>query len=86
MKQKDITNLKKKRPNTIGILIDENITKNDCFKILKNEGLKLPEIYRLGYPNANCIGCVKASSPTYWNHVRNFNVVGALTNDSKNSM
>ena len=23
-----------------------------------------------GYPNANCIGCVKASSPTYWNHVR----------------
>lgn len=21
-------------------------------------------------PNANCIGCVKATSPTYWNHVR----------------
>jgi hypothetical protein len=30
----------------------------------------LPEIYKLGYPNANCIGCVKATSPTYWNHVR----------------
>jgi hypothetical protein len=24
----------------------------------------------MGYPNANCIGCVKATSPTYWNHVR----------------
>ena len=27
-------------------------------------------MYKLGYPNANCIGCVKATSPTYWNHVR----------------
>ena len=31
----------------------------------------LPRIYLQGYPNANGIGCVKASSPTYWNHVRN---------------
>ena len=30
----------------------------------------LPAIYLMGYPNANCIGCVKATSPTYWNHVR----------------
>jgi hypothetical protein len=21
-------------------------------------------------PNANCKGCIKATSPTYWNHVR----------------
>lgn len=60
----------KKRPNTIGILIDEKITKSDCFNIIKNSGIRLPEIYSLGYPNANCIGCVKATSPTYWNHVR----------------
>ena len=32
--------------------------------------MKLPNIYNLGYPNANCIGCVKATSPTYWNLVR----------------
>ena len=38
--------------------------------ILQEAGIKLPEIYSLGYPNANCIGCVKATSPTYWNHVR----------------
>lgn len=54
----------------IPVLIDEGITKADCYRILHEAGLKLPEIYRLGYPNANCIGCVKATSPTYWNHVR----------------
>ena len=51
-------------------LIDEGITKQGCFDTLMFEGIKLPEIYSLGYPNANCIGCVKASSPTYWNLVR----------------
>lgn len=54
----------------IPVLIDEGITKDDCYRILHEAGLKLPEIYHLGYPNANCIGCVKATSPTYWNHVR----------------
>tara|TARA_B100000575_G_C23001832_1_gene577247 strand:- start:228 stop:974 length:747 start_codon:yes stop_codon:yes gene_type:complete len=51
-------------------LVDEGITKQGCFDILLAEGIKLPEIYSFGYPNANCIGCVKASSPTYWNLVR----------------
>jgi hypothetical protein len=46
------------------------ITKKDCFKIIEKAGIKLPIIYSLGYPNANCIGCVKSSSPTYWNLVR----------------
>lgn len=59
------------RGNTIPVLITELITKEDCFKILQNAGIKLPEIYSLGYPNANCIGCVKSQSPTYWNLVRN---------------
>lgn len=58
------------RENLLPVLIDFNITKQDCFNILLQEGIKLPEIYSLGYPNANCIGCVKASSPTYWNLVR----------------
>jgi hypothetical protein len=55
------------------ILIDANITKADCYKILSDAGLRLPRAYILGYPNANCIGCVKATSPTYWNHVRQKN-------------
>jgi len=58
------------RENLIPILVDEGITKSDCFQILSDAGIRLPMIYRLGYPNANCIGCVKATSPTYWNHVR----------------
>ena len=62
--------MKFERENLIPILIDNNITKEDCFHILQDAGIKLPEIYSLGYPNANCIGCVKSSSPTYWNLVR----------------
>ena len=58
------------RDTLLPVLIDEGITKDDCFRIIQAAGIKLPEIYHLGYPNANCIGCVKASSPTYWNHVR----------------
>ena len=58
------------RDNLIPVLIDENLTKQDCFSILLSEGIKLPKIYDLGYPNANCIGCVKSQSPTYWNLVR----------------
>ncbi len=57
-------------PNTIPVLIDVQVTKAECFKIIAKAGIKRPAIYDMGYPNANCIGCVKASSPTYWNHVR----------------
>ena len=52
------------------VLIDEGLTKLDCFEIITREGIARPRIYDQGYPNANCIGCVKATSPTYWNHVR----------------
>jgi len=58
------------RENLIPILVDNNVTKSDCFRIISEAGIDLPNMYRLGYPNANCIGCVKATSPTYWNHVR----------------
>ncbi len=58
------------RENVLPVLIDAKITKQDCVEILQADGLTLPRIYSLGYPNANCIGCVKATSPTYWNHVR----------------
>lgn len=60
------------RENVLPILIEEKITKQDCYKILLQEGLNLPRVYHMGYPNANCIGCVKATSPTYWNHVRKY--------------
>jgi len=51
-------------------LIEAKLTKEDCFRVIQEAGIDLPEIYKLGYPNANCIGCVKAGSATYWNLVR----------------
>ena len=58
------------RDNVLPVLIEHGITKADCYEIVSSAGIQLPRIYHLGYPNANCVGCVKATSPTYWNHVR----------------
>lgn len=51
-------------------LIDYKITKTDCFRMLNDVGIELPVMYRLGYHNNNCIGCVKASGAGYWNKIR----------------
>jgi hypothetical protein len=58
------------RSNVLPVLIEENLTKQDCFDIILKAGIEVPRVYKMGYPNANCIGCVKATSPTYWNLVR----------------
>jgi len=58
------------RDNLLPVLINQNISKVSCMEIIANAGIKLPRVYKMGYPNANCIGCVKATSPTYWNLVR----------------
>lgn len=57
-------------PNVLPVLIEAGMTKDDCASLLMLAQVRLPEIYRHGFPNANCIGCVKATSPTYWNLVR----------------
>lgn len=54
----------------IPVLIELRLTKQDCFDELSRQGIELPEIYKMGFPNANCIGCPKATSPEYWNLVR----------------
>ena len=58
------------RENVLPILIDAGLTKNNCADLIRGAGIQLPAIYGHGFPNANCIGCVKATSPTYWNLVR----------------
>lgn len=58
------------RSNVLSVLIDAGLSKDDCAKLLIDNGIQLPRVYAEGYPNANCIGCVKATSPTYWNLVR----------------
>jgi hypothetical protein len=52
-------------------LITAGCTKQDCFKILEDADIRLPEMYHLGFPNNNCKGCLKSSSVGYWNLVRN---------------
>lgn len=52
------------RENALGVLVDQGITKGDCFRYLLEAGIQAPRVYEMGYPNANCIGCVKATSPT----------------------
>lgn len=58
------------RENVLPVLIDAGMTKQDCTDLLYANSIAPPRVYAEGYPNANCIGCVKATSPTYWNHVR----------------
>ena len=58
------------RSNVLPVLIDLRMTKQSCFNYLIASGIRPPEIYELGFSNANCIGCPKATSPTYWNLVR----------------
>ena len=50
-------------------LIEAGLTKADCFQIIANERIELPLMYRLGYHNANCVGCVKGGKG-YWNRIR----------------
>jgi hypothetical protein len=51
-------------------LIDEGLSKEDCHAIVDRAGLVIPMMYRLGFNNANCVGCVRAQTPSYWNRVR----------------
>lgn len=62
--------VKGERDNVIPILIDKGWDKKDCMRFVFAAGINPPRVYDLGFSNANCIGCVKATSPTYWNHVR----------------
>ncbi len=50
-------------------LIDYNLTKDDCIAMVQRAGIELPAMYKLGYRNNNCIGCVKGGMG-YWNKIR----------------
>jgi hypothetical protein len=54
----------------ISMLVKHGLSKADCHAIIVRAGLQLPAMYRLGFQNANCIGCVKAQGPNYWALVR----------------
>lgn len=53
-------------------LITAGMSKVDCLNMVRNAGIRIPTMYELGFENNNCIGCVKATSPHYWNRVRKY--------------
>lgn len=69
--QKRADNLIESMPNYDHIfpLIEKNLTKQNAHKMLEQLGIKRPVMYDLGYPNNNCIGCVKGGMG-YWNKIR----------------
>lgn len=50
-------------------LIDHNLSKAECHAMADMLGIKRPMMYDMGYPNNNCIGCVKGGMG-YWNKIR----------------
>jgi len=55
--------------NALFPLIENSLSKNESAGIVLGAGIKLPEMYKLGYSNNNCIGCVKGGKG-YWNKIR----------------
>lgn len=51
-------------------LIDRGLNKAATLAMLKRAGIDPPRTYEMGFPNANCIPCCKATSPNYWSLVR----------------
>ena len=50
-------------------LIEKKISKQDAMGILLKAGIEIPVMYKMGYSNNNCIGCVKGGI-SYWNKIR----------------
>ena len=73
--QNDVDRFKRFRANYPELsvespLIDAGITKAACLAMIESAGIAPPVLYALGYPNNNCLPCVKATSPDYWALVR----------------
>lgn len=62
---------KQQYPNTKPLfpLIEKHITKPDAMGILWKAGIEIPIMYKMGYNNNNCVGCVKGGMG-YWNKIR----------------
>lgn len=50
-------------------LVDAQLTHADCLSLVARAGIELPAMYKLGYNNANCIGCCKGGEG-YWNKIK----------------
>lgn len=51
------------------ILIERDLYRPDVMAAFQRTGIERPAMYRLGYKNNNCIGCVKGQAG-YWNKIK----------------
>lgn len=79
--------LKQQYPETKPLfpLIEKQLTKSECLGMLQVAGIRIPAMYKMGYNNNNCIGCVKGGMG-YWNKIRKdfpdvFNEVAQIERD-----
>lgn len=56
--------------DAVSPLIERGLEHADCLAMVKDAGIELPAMYRLGYQHNNCIGCCKATGQGYWNKIR----------------
>jgi len=68
-------------------LIDNKLSKVNCIEMLSNEGILVPQMYRLGFNNNNCFktGCVQGGVG-YWQKIRKefpdkFNAMAKVEHD-----
>lgn len=66
-----VTRFRQQQPDLLAEfpLADQHITKAECHQRIAAAGIESPAMYRLGYANNNCIGCVKGGT-AYWNKIR----------------
>lgn len=50
-------------------LVERGLTKANTHAMLRELGIRRPQMYDMGYSNNNCIGCVKGGMG-YWNKIR----------------
>lgn len=69
--QHRVDRIRKSEPllNFWPLLIERNLSRGDCMALFARTGIERPVMYRLGYKNNNCIGCVKGQAG-YWNKIR----------------
>jgi 3'-phosphoadenosine 5'-phosphosulfate sulfotransferase (PAPS reductase)/FAD synthetase len=61
--------MRNKGLKTDWILIENEVSKQNCLGILEQANIGIPVMYKLGYNHNNCIGCVKGGKG-YWNRIR----------------
>ena len=71
----DVNRAKRIRENNFDMtirtpLIERGLDKAACLALIQGAGIKEPVTYAMGFPNANCMPCVKATSPDYWSLYR----------------